>query len=121
MTCLGGIAMAPGRPAWVAIGTTNVLFGVIGLTLLVATAREWPAPRLIFVWRALAALGRLLLRAESSSPAVRVAHGPSDSTHILDRYLMREVLAFLGLRPAVAGGLYVVGDLGGARRRLVAP
>src|SRR6267378_1439316 len=119
MTSLEGFALAPSLPAWVAIWTPNILFGVIGLTLLVATAREWRAPRLLFVWRALAALRRLLPRAESSSPAVRAAHGPSDSTHILDRYLMREFLAFLGIGLAVAAALYVIVDLGETLNRFL--
>src|SRR6266850_735021 len=119
MTSLERFALAPSLPAWVAIWTPNILFGVIGLTLLVATAREWQAPRLLFVWRALAALRRLLPRAESSSPAVRAAHGPSDSTHILDRYLMREFLTFLGIGLAVAAALYVIVDLGETLNRFL--
>jgi len=119
MTSLEGFALAPTLPAWAAIWTPNILFGVIGLTLLVATAREWRVPRLLVVWRALAALGRLRPRAESSSPAARVAHGPSDSTHILDRYLMREFLAFLGIGLAVAAALYVIVDLGETLNRFL--
>jgi len=119
MTSLERFALAPTLPAWVAIWTPNILFGVIGLALLVATAREWRAPRLLFVWRALAALGRLLPRAESSSPAVRAAHRPSDSTHILDRYLMREFLTFLGIGLGVAAALYVIVDLGETLNRFL--
>src|SRR6267378_4279444 len=119
MTSLERFALAPSLPAWVAIWTPNIVFGVIGLTLLVATAREWRVPRLLFLWRALAALRRLLPRAESSSPAVRAAHGPSDSTHILDRYLMREFLTFLGIGLAVAAALYVIVDLGETLNRFL--
>src|SRR5205085_449072 len=43
--------------------------------------------------------------------AVRSHRGGRDSTHILDRYLLRELLAFMGVGLAVAGTLFVVVDL----------
>src|SRR2546428_2140559 len=44
LTSLEGSALREGIPAWIAIWTPNITFAIIGLTLLVATAREWRAP-----------------------------------------------------------------------------
>ena len=119
MTSLEGFAMRERIPAWVAIWTPNIAFAVIGATLLVVTAREWRAPRLTLAWRALESLRRLLPgRAAAEEPAV-VGHGPTDSTHILDRYLIREFLAFAGIGLAVAAALYVIVDLGDTLNRFL--
>jgi lipopolysaccharide export system permease protein len=108
MTSLEGTASRMRIPAWVAIWTPNAIFGALGLGLLVATAREWRVPRLPAVWRVLWAL-RLRL------PQLRAAaHAPGaarDSTHIVDRYLVREYLAFMGIGLAVAAALFLVVDL----------
>src|SRR2546425_4856348 len=114
-----GSALREGTPAWIAIWTPNITFAIIGLTLLVATAREWPAPRLTFAWRALDALRPLMPGTRASTGTARVGHGATDSTHILDRYLMREFLAFLGIGLAVAAALYVVVDLGDTLNRFL--
>src|SRR5438445_3426438 len=119
LTSLEGSALREGIPAWIAIWTPNITFAIIGLTLLVATAREWPAPRLAFAWRALDALRPLMPGARASTGTARVGHGATDSTHILDRYLMREFLAFLGIGLAVAAALYVVVDLGETLNRFL--
>src|SRR5437870_2154218 len=119
LTSLEGSALREGIPAWIAIWTPNITFAIIGLTLLVATAREWRAPRLTFAWRTLDALRPLMPGARASTGTARVGHGATDSTHILDRYLMREFLAFLGSGLAVAAALYVVDDLGETLNRFL--
>ncbi len=119
LTSLEGSALREGIPAWIAIWTPNITFAIIGLTLLVATAREWRAPRLTFAWRALDALRPLMPGTRASTGTARVGHGATDSTHILDRYLMREFLAFLGIGLAVAAALYVVVDLGETLNRFL--
>src|SRR6267378_85942 len=48
LTLLEGFALREGLPAWIAIWTPNIAFAVIGVTLFMATAREWRAPRLTF-------------------------------------------------------------------------
>jgi lipopolysaccharide export system permease protein len=118
MTSLEGFALKETIPAWIAIWTPNIIFATIGLTLLVATTREWQPPRVTFVWRALAWVHARLPggRSHELEPA-RVGRGPTDSTHILDRYLMREFLAFAGIGLAVAAALYVIVDLGDTLNR----
>ena len=120
MTSLEGFAMRDRIPPWVAIWTPNIAFAVIGLMVLVVTAREWRAPRLTLAWRALESLRRLLPggAAAAEEPAV-VGRGPTDSTHILDRYLIREFLAFAGIGLAVAAALYVIVDLGDTLNRFL--
>jgi LPS export ABC transporter permease LptG len=120
MTSLEGFAMRDRIPPWVAIWTPNIAFAVIGLTLLLITAREWRAPSLTVAWRALESLRRLLPggAAAAEDPAI-VGRGPTDSTHILDRYLIREFLAFAGIGLAVAAALYVIVDLGDTLNRFL--
>jgi LPS export ABC transporter permease LptG len=119
MTSLEGFALRERIPAWVAIWAPNIVFAVIGLVLLVATAREWRVPQLTFAWRALDALRRLVPGRTAEPDAARVGRGPTDSTHILDRYLMREFLAFAGIGLAVAAALYVIVDLGETLNRFL--
>jgi LPS export ABC transporter permease LptG len=108
LTSLEGSALRLRVPAWLAIWAPNILFTALGGVLLVATAREWRLPRLTLLWRGLAAAGRALPRRD---PAARASVGGRDSTHILDRYLLRELLVFMGIGLAVAATLFVVIDL----------
>jgi LPS export ABC transporter permease LptG len=111
MTSLEGAALRVRLPPWVAIWAPNAIFAVAGVLLLVATAREWRWPAMPALWRA---LGRL----QSAVPARRAAglrpHAGGvarDSTHIIDRYLVREFVTFMGIGLAVAAALFVVIDL----------
>src|SRR4030095_5247420 len=51
MTSLEGAALRTRIPVALAIWAPNVLFGVTGLTLLIATAREWRWPAMPALWR----------------------------------------------------------------------
>jgi LPS export ABC transporter permease LptG len=110
MTSLEGAALRLRVPSWVAIWTPNALFGLVGAVLLVTTTREWTAPRVPWFWRALDAVVRL-----RPQPGAAEHHGmlgaARESTHILDRYLVREFLTFVGIGLAVAATLFVVIDL----------
>ena len=109
MTSLEGAALRARVPAAIAIWAPNVLFATVGLGLLVATAREWKWPAMPLVWRALGGLWRLAPgRAWSAGGHTMVAR---DSTHIVDRYLVREYVTFMGIGLAVAAALFVVIDL----------
>jgi LPS export ABC transporter permease LptG len=110
MTSLEGMAVRQRIPAWAAVWAPNAAFTLVGVVLLAAVMREWRVPRMRLVWQTLAALTRLRPRRDGSR-AARGAAGATDSTHILDRYLMREFLAFLGIGLAVAATLFVVVDL----------
>ena len=110
LTTLEGSALRLRVPAWLAIWTPNMLFAGLGATLLLATSQEWRAPAMRPLWQGLGAVGRVLPR-RRRDPSVRLATGGRDSTHILDRYLLREYLVFMGIGLAVATVLFVVIDL----------
>ena len=111
MTSLEGAALRVRIPAGVAIWAANVVFGVVGLRLLIATAREWRWPAMPALWRVLEALRRALPGRPAWRPRPHQAAGSRDSTHIIDRYLVREYVAFMGIGLAVASALFVVIDL----------
>jgi lipopolysaccharide export system permease protein len=113
MTSLESAALGTRLPPWVAIWTPNMLFTAIGLGLLVATAQERRLPAMPPVWRALEAVARIRSsrspwRLGRRSHASGAARG---STHIIDRYLVREYLSFMGIGLAVAAALFVMIDL----------
>ncbi|HEU4369941.1 MAG TPA: LPS export ABC transporter permease LptG [Methylomirabilota bacterium] len=110
LTSLEGSALRQRVPPWLAVWAPNMLFTAIGGVLMAATVREWRPPRLAPLWRALAAAGEALPR-RGGTAAERLIAGGRDSTHILDRYLLREHLAFTGIGLAVAATLFVVIDL----------
>ena len=110
MTSLEGAALRARVPAAIAIWAPNVMFASVGLVLLVATAREWKWPAMPVVWRALGGLWRRIpgRRAWSAGGHTMVGR---DSTHIVDRYLVREYVTFMAIGLAVASTLFVVIDL----------
>ncbi len=110
MTSLEGAALNTRIPSAVAIWGPNALFGLVGLGLLIATAREWRWPAMPAVWRVIEAVRRAIL-VEHVRLSRQSARGPRDSTHIIDRYLVREYLMFMGIGLAVAAALFVVIDL----------
>ena len=111
MTSLEGAALRTRIPAAVAIWAANVTFGVTGLTLLIATAREWRWPAMPSVWRGIEAVRRALPGRPTWPRRGHAAGGARDSTHIIDRYLVREYVAFMGIGLAVAAALFIVVDL----------
>jgi len=111
ITSLEGFALRGRIPAAVAIWTPNVLFAGAGFGLLVATAREWRFPAMPLLWRALGRVRRALPSRAARRVRVHAAGAGRDSTHIIDRYLVREYLAFMGLGLAVSAALFVMIDL----------
>jgi LPS export ABC transporter permease LptG len=111
MTALEGAALRRRVPAAIAIWTPNVLFTAAGLGLLAATTREWKLPAMPFVWRALRTLWRAVPARplwRRSRPVVGMAR---ESTHLIDRYLVREYLTLMAIGLAVAAALFIVIDL----------
>jgi LPS export ABC transporter permease LptG len=109
-TTLEGAALRLRLPAAAAVWAPNAAFGVAGLVLLILTAREWRMPSFTTLWRVRDWLVGLLPRREST-PDARAVGGGRDSTHLLDRYLVREFLVFVGIGLAVAAALFIVIDL----------
>jgi LPS export ABC transporter permease LptG len=99
--------LAPAFAIWL----PNAAFFSAGLFLLVATAREWQPPRLPWLWRMLEAAARARPRRRAVTAVAHIVAGARESAHILDRYLMREYLTFLGVGLAVAAALFIVIDL----------
>ena len=109
VTSLESAALRGRFPSWAAIWTPNLLFGAVGVLLMVVVVKDWR-------WRHARALWRLV-----EVPAIRwrragIGHrdpktGPDDSTHIIDRYLLRSQVTFMLIGLAVAAALFVVVDL----------
>ncbi len=110
LTSLENSALKLRLPAWIAIWTPNLLFTTLGGALLLVTTWEVPMPRLRPLWQTLAVAGRAL-PSRRRDPTTRLATGGRDSTHILDRYLLREYLVFMGIGLGVAAVLFSIIDL----------
>jgi LPS export ABC transporter permease LptG len=109
LTSLEGPALRVRVPAWISVWAPNIVFTVIGAGLLVATTREWRPPSMQWLWRAAAAAGRAMPQ-RRRGPA-RAGVTGRDSTHLLDRYLVRELLTFMAIGLGVAAALFVVIEL----------
>jgi len=110
MTTLEGMALRGVIPAWLAIWTANLLFALLGGGLLLVTAREWRAPRMSGLWLMLDALWQSVPRPRARREE-RFATTARESTLLIDRYLLRQYLAFMGIVLAVAAALFFVIDL----------
>lgn len=110
LTSLEGVALRQRLPVAVAIWAPNAIFGALGAWLLWVTAREWRAPRLRLLWQVLHAVWERRPRRRPSREE-RVATAARDSTLIIDRYLLRQFAAFLGMGIAVAAVLIAVVEL----------
>jgi len=114
MTSFEGLALREQVVPWLAIWMPNLLFATLGGVLLAVTVREWRARGIHFFWQALHALrGAVPERPSLRRGRARAleSHESPDSTHIIDRYLLREHLTFVGIGLAVAGTLFVMVDL----------
>ncbi len=111
MTSLEGMALRVRIAPWLAIWTPNVLFAAGGTGLLLATAREWRWPAMPALWRAAARIRRAVPARRDRVLQPHAGTAARDSTHIIDRYLVREFLGFMGIGLAVAAALFVVIDL----------
>lgn len=111
MTSLEGAALRLRVPPWIAIWTPNLLFAGIGAVLLAATVGEWRWPAVPWLWRAAAALRRTVPTRHARAVQIHATGAARDSTHIIDRYLVREFLTFAAIGLLVAAALFVVIDL----------
>lgn len=113
-TSLEGMALKGRLPAGLAVWLPNALFLAAGLGLLWAATLGVSGRWVDSLWRIRARLER-----RQSGRGVRPRRtgrllrwrGPRESTFILDRYLVREYLTFLGIGLLVGAALFVVVDL----------
>ena len=110
LTTLEGAALRDRVPAALAMWAPNVLFALVGLGLLLTTAREWRPPSPAPLWCLLDGASRRLPRRRAAVDP-RAPLSGRDSTHILDRYVVREFLVFMAIGLTVAAVLFVVIDL----------
>lgn len=113
LNSLEGVAMHRRLPPAVAIWTPTLVFSIIGLRLLRFGVTDVPPSWVAFVLRlrerraARASLrGRPISRRRPTQ-----LRGPRESSHLLDRYLVREFLTYLGLGAGIGAALFVVVDL----------
>jgi LPS export ABC transporter permease LptF/LPS export ABC transporter permease LptG len=104
---LESLALGQRVPVWAAMWAPNALFGAGALGLLALTLRDWRLPGRR---RRRVPVGRRGPEADrrdtpSFAPAGR------ESTLILDRYLLRQYVRFLGVTLAVGAVLFIVIDL----------
>ncbi|MBI2216522.1 MAG: LPS export ABC transporter permease LptG [Candidatus Rokubacteria bacterium] len=112
LTSLEGMGLRGTLPVWPAIWLPNLLFATVGTTLLVATAREWRAPTPPAAWRLMHAIVRRFpTRRPGTRPIIVSPVGPRDSTHIVDRYVIREHLVFMVICLGIATALVLTIDL----------
>ena len=113
-TSLEGLALSRRLPAGVAIWLPNVVFGLLGLAMMrvtisgVSTAwldRFWRLQTWLERWRPVRAVKPV------RPPRLGRLRGPRASTFIIDRYLVKEYVVFLGIGALVGAVLYIVVDL----------
>lgn len=113
LNSLEGIALSRRLAPAVAVWTPTVVFGLVGLGLLRFSTTDLPPA---WVNAVLRFRDRLAARAPARGrpisrrrpPRLR---GPRDSSHLLDRYLVREFLMYVGFGVSVGAALFVVVDL----------
>jgi LPS export ABC transporter permease LptG/LPS export ABC transporter permease LptF len=113
-TSLEGLALGRRLPVGLAIWLPNLVFGLIGVGLMRATTGGVSPARIEALWLMWARLERWHLgRAARPERPRRQAQlrAPRASTFIIDRYLIRQYLFFIGLSLIVGAALFIVVDL----------
>ncbi|HET8578998.1 MAG TPA: LPS export ABC transporter permease LptG [Methylomirabilota bacterium] len=113
-TALEGVALRGRLPAALAVWLPNAVFFALGLLLLRAVTSGVSTAWLELFWRLRARLEpRRSGRVVKPLRGRRLARfqGPRASTYLIDRYLVREYLSFLGIGTLVGAVLFIVVDL----------
>ena len=115
-TALEGMALSRRLPAALAIWLPNLLFSALGVILLRSTTAGVSTAWLAVFWRLWARVQpRPWMRAawaRTRRPRIgRRIRGPRASTFLIDRYLIREYLMFLGVGLGMGAVLFIVVDL----------
>ncbi len=116
-TSMEGFALRGRLPAGIAVWVPNALTAMVGVALLRASVVGVSAAWLDLFWRLWAKVegrrsGRVVkpLEERRRRRLGRLA-GPRESTFIIDRYLIRQYLLFLGIGTMIAAVLIAVVDL----------
>ncbi|HEV8437870.1 MAG TPA: LPS export ABC transporter permease LptG [Methylomirabilota bacterium] len=113
-TSLESLALSRRLPAGLAIWMPDAVFGLVGVGLLRATTAPVSTAWMDAFWRGWA---RIAWRRPTRAVKPAVGRGlgrlpgPRASTFIIDRYLIREYVTFLGLGALVGAVLFIVVDL----------
>jgi lipopolysaccharide export system permease protein len=112
-TSLEDPALGGRLPAALAIWLPNALFGLGGIVLLRGVTRGVSTRWMELFWSLVARLPRLRWTRPQRPATKRLARfrGPRASTFIIDRYLVRQYLLFLGVGLLVGGVFSLVVDL----------
>jgi lipopolysaccharide export system permease protein len=116
-TTMEGLALRGRLPIGLAVWTPNVIMALLGLAFLRASVAGAPAAWLDLFWRlwnkvAERRSGRVAKPLEERRRRrLGPIAGPRESTFVIDRYLIRQYLAFLGVGTAIGAALVVVVDL----------
>jgi lipopolysaccharide export system permease protein len=113
-TSFEDLALSGRLPAWLAIWLPNTLFSLVGLVLLRETTVGVPTAWLNVFGRVVAWLPQLRRREATRAAVTRRAarfRGHRASTFIIDRYLVRQYLLFIGIGLLVGAVFSVVVDL----------
>ena len=108
LTFFEDLALSRRLPVGIGMWLPNAVFTALGVALMHAVIRERPLPELPRL-RALLESGRAAMtagRRHVPAPATTAR----DSTHLVDRYLIREYLVYVAFGVAVAAVLFVVVD-----------
>ncbi len=113
-----GMALRGRMPAGLAVWTPNAILAVIGVILMRASVAGMPPAWVDLFWRLWAKIGeresgRVVKPLEERRRRRRLGRlvGPRASTFIIDRYLVRQYLIFLGIGTGVGLVLIAVVDL----------
>jgi LPS export ABC transporter permease LptF/LPS export ABC transporter permease LptG len=117
-TSMEGMALRGRMPAGIAVWIPNAILAVVGLALLHASVQGVSAAWLEVFWRLWARIGerrsgRVAKPLEERRQRRRLGRlaGPRESSFIMDRYLIRQYLLFLGIGTLVGAVLIAVVDL----------
>ena len=111
LTSLEGLALSRRLPAWLAIWLPNLLFAGLGGALIWMEVSGLAAPQLRWLGNLREALGERVRRVSGAPRADLGPREPRDSTHLIDRYLVRSYLTFFAISLGVASALFVIVDL----------
>jgi len=113
LTSLESLALSHRLAPWIAIWMPTLLFAAVGVVLLRARTAHVPAGWSRLLWGL-----QLLVSSHAPARGPRVSRrrivrirGRRESSHLFDRYLVREFLMYLGLGLGIGTALFVVVDL----------